>query len=121
MPNLGYKYIMNEPFVNGTSDMYRSSHDVNSYKIEFKSEGLEGIAKKDQDRMKDEIYTRLKEDPDQKSLKPVIKNFTLYSGRQVLGEFKRVFTTEASNYVFDVNCSLKLLEAGDIKSLIKLD
>ena len=36
MPVLHYKYIMNEPFLNGTKDQYQESTDVNSYIIKSK-------------------------------------------------------------------------------------
>lgn len=124
MPNLGYKYIMNEPFVNGTADQYCSSRDVNAFKLEVKYEGLEGLAKKDQEKCKGELYSSLKAEPKKADLakmhEVLQRPFKLYLGPVVAGEFKRSVIQQQVQLLYDINCRTHFSTVLEVQELIKV-
>ena len=72
MPVLHYKYIMNEPFLNGTKDQYQESTDVNSYIIKSKL-NIDGVKVKKQEEMLDYVKTVA-----------LSKEFQIWKGNQIL-------------------------------------
>jgi len=49
MPMLTYKYIMNEPFINGTADQTNTSHSANENKLKLKGVIQEDVKMKKQE------------------------------------------------------------------------
>lgn len=120
MPNLRYKYIMNEPFVNGESDMYKSSHAVNLYKERLKYEGKTEILKKG-GNVKDESEIApsnlIEEVPD---LDLSERFYSLCQGTEELAEFKRISVQKESNFVFEFSVTSFVESISDIADLLEV-
>ena len=92
--------------------------------MEVKYEGLDGLAKKDQEKCKDELYLSLQAEPKEADLEEMRKVLQrplhLYIGPIVVGEFKRSVLQMEAQLLFDINCRSHFETTLEVQELIKV-